>query len=163
MNFPTSSATLITIIKQCWSVMKCIINPDLSISTDRYVIFSCGWLFLSVRRVSVAQSLSFIVIFNMFTWDCRGRFRRGKPSAWRYQSSCRGWRSAWSGRRTCQEPRSSSPDDCQRSCSGCWCLGTTAAHPSSSDAGTESWWNPTGGRESAVQRFIGYIKVVFVQ
>lgn len=82
------------------------------------------------------------------TWGCREHCRRGKPSASRCPWWCRGWRSAWSGQRTYRGPKSSSPGGCQMSYSGCWCSGRTDARPSSSDAGTESWWSPVGEEQS---------------
>lgn len=54
------------------------------------------------------------------TSDCRGPFHRGKLAAWRCQWSCHVWRTSWSGQRTCQGPRFSSPDDRRKSYSG-WC------------------------------------------
>lgn len=86
------------------------------------------------------------------TWGCRGRCHRGKPSASRCPWWCRGWRSAWSGQRTYRGPKSFSPDGCRMSCSGCWCSGRTDARPSSSDAGTESWWSPVGGEKRVCGR-----------
>lgn len=73
------------------------------------------------------------------TWRCRGCFRRGRPAAWCSPWWCRGWRSVWSGRRTRQEPRSSSPAVSQTSCSGCYEMETPAARLSSSDAGSVTW------------------------
>lgn len=92
------------------------------------------------------------------TWDCRGRCHQGKPSASRCPWWCRGWRSAWSEQRTYRGPKSSSPDGCQMSYSGCWCSGRTDARPSSSDAGTESWWSPVGGEKRGVDDLHQYMQ-----
>lgn len=97
------------------------------------------------------------------TWGCTGRSHQGKPSASRCLWWCRGWMSAWNGRRTYREPKSSSPDGCQMSYSGCWCSGRTDARPSSSDGGTESWWSPVGEKERYINSVEDQLKYMWLE
>lgn len=85
------------------------------------------------------------------TWRCRGCCHQDTPSAWCSPWLCRGWKSAWSGRRTRQEPRSSWPDVRQR-CGSCCCWrGRPGGRPASSASGTASWWSP-GDKAARAQR-----------
>lgn len=99
---------------------------------------SCFWLtrWFHTLICSVREIKPFL------TWRCRGCCHQGTPSAWCSPWLCRGWKSAWSGRRTRREPRSSWPDVRQR-CGSCCCWrGRPGGRPASSASGTASWWSP---------------------
>lgn len=100
---------------------------------------------------------------HLCTWRCRVLCRPDRPWAWRCPLLYRGWRTVWSGRRTCQEPRSSLLTGYRTSYSGWSCLGKTGAHLSSSASGTRSWWSPDTQQQLGVWEYVLLIKDILAR
>lgn len=107
---------------------------------DRFQSLVSGWLDGFTHSTALSKKKKTQNLF--LTWHCRGCFHQDIPLAWCSPWLCHGWKSASSGRRTRQEPRSSWPDGHQRSDSCCCWRGRPAGRLASNASDTASWWNP---------------------